>query len=46
MFFKINFIPAGEREVVIFFEFYIILNEVVKMYMPCYRNLNLTLKKS
>ena len=46
MFFKINFLPASEREEVTFYEFYVILNEVVKMYMPCYTNVNLTLKKS
>ena len=41
-----HFIPNSEREEVPFHKFYMILNEVVKMYMPCYRNMTPTLKNS
>ena len=34
------------RKKVRFYEFYVILNEAVKMYMLCYRNPTPTLKKS
>ena len=42
-FLKIHFIPISGREGVTFYEFYMILNKVLKMYMPCYRNLTHTL---
>ena len=44
-FLNICFISNSGREVK-FYEFYMILSEVVKMYMPCYRNPVPTLKKS
>ena len=45
-FLKIYFIPNSAREEVRFYKFYMILNEVVKMYIPCFRNPKPTLKKS
>ena len=41
-----HFIPNSGREEVPFHEFYMILIEVVKMYMPCYKNMTPTLENS
>ena len=45
-FFKKDFRLNSGKEEVTYYEFYIMLNKVVKMYMPCYRNLTTALKKS
>ena len=45
-YFKKKIIPNSGREEVIFYEFYMMLNQIVKMYMPCYGNLGPTFKKS
>ena len=44
-FLKIHFIPNSGKEEVTFYKFYMILNKVVKIFLPYYRNLTLALKK-
>ena len=44
-FLKIHFIPNSGKEEATFYKFYMILNKVVKIFLPYYRNLTLALKK-